>query len=44
MQRLHDMKKEVLIYDDVNLEVPLLAEMNKMQLAGYKAIENEIKE
>jgi superfamily II DNA or RNA helicase len=43
LHRLHDMKKEVVIYDYVDLEVPVLAKMYKRRLAGYKAIGYEIK-
>ncbi len=38
LHRLHDMKKEVIIYDYVDLEVPMLARMYRKRLAGYKAI------
>jgi superfamily II DNA or RNA helicase len=44
LHRLYDMKKEVLIYDYVDLEVPVLAKMYRRRLAGYKAIGYEIKE
>jgi superfamily II DNA or RNA helicase len=44
LHRLYDMKKEVAIYDYVDLEVPVLARMYKRRLAGYKAIGYEIKE
>jgi len=44
LHRLHDMKKEVQIYDYVDADVPLLAKMYKRRLAGYKAIGYEIKE
>jgi hypothetical protein len=43
LHRLHDMKKEVVIYDYVDLEVPVLAKMYKRRRAGYKAIGYEIK-
>jgi superfamily II DNA or RNA helicase len=43
LHRLHDMKKEVVIYDYVDLEVPVLVKMYKRRLAGYKAIGYEIK-
>ena len=43
LHRLHDTKKEVQIYDYVDLEVPVLAKMYKRRLAGYKAIGYEIK-
>jgi superfamily II DNA or RNA helicase len=44
LHRLYDMKKEVVIYDYVDLQVPVLAKMYKRRLAGYKAIGYEIKE
>lgn len=44
LHRLHDMKKEVVIYDYVDPDVPVLAKMYKRRLAGYKAIGYEIKE
>jgi superfamily II DNA or RNA helicase len=44
LHRLHDMKKEVVIYDYVDPEVPVLGKMYKRRLAGYKAIGYEIKE
>jgi superfamily II DNA or RNA helicase len=44
LHRLHGMKKEVVIYDYVDLEVPVLAKMYRRRLAGYKAIGYEIKE
>jgi len=44
LHRLHDMKKDVLIYDYVDLEAPVLAKMYRRRLAGYKAIGYEIEE
>jgi len=44
LHRLHDMKKEVVIFDYADLEVPMLAKMHKRRLAGYKAIGYEIAE
>ena len=44
LHRLHDVKKEVVIYDYVDLEVPVLVKMYRRRLAGYKAIGYEIKE
>jgi len=38
------MKKEVVIFDYADLEVPMLAKMYKRRLAGYKAIGYEIAE
>jgi len=37
------MKKEVIIYDYVDLEVPVLVKMYKRRLADYKTIGYEIK-
>jgi len=44
LHRLYDMKKEVVIYDYVDLKVPVLFKMYKRRLAGYKAIGYEIEE
>jgi len=44
LHRLHDVKKEVIIYDYVDLEVPVLVKMYRRRLAGYKAIGYEIQE
>jgi len=44
LHRLHDMKKEVVVFDYADLEVPMLAKMYKRRLAGYKAIGYEIAE
>jgi superfamily II DNA or RNA helicase len=44
LHRLYDMKKEVVIYDYVDVKVPVLVKMYKRRLAGYKAIGYEIKE
>jgi len=38
------MKKEVVIYDYVDPDVPVLVKMYKRRLVGYKAIGYEIKE
>jgi hypothetical protein len=38
------MKKEVIIYDYVDLDVPVPARKYKKRLAGYKALGCEIKE
>lgn len=43
LHRLHDMKKEVVIYDYVDPDVPVLGKMYKRRRAGYKAIGYEIK-
>jgi hypothetical protein len=41
---LHDMKKEVVIYDYSGPDIPMLVKMHKRRLAGYVAIGYEIKE
>lgn len=42
LHRLNDAKKEVVIYDYVDFEVPMLAKMYARRRAGYKAIGYEI--
>lgn len=44
LHRTHDMKKEVIIYDYADLEVPMLAKMYEKRLKGYKTIGYEITE
>jgi len=44
LHRLHYMKKEVLVYDYVDLEVPVLARMFEKRRRGYKSIGYEIEE
>lgn len=44
LHRLYDMKKEVIIYDYADLEIPMLAKMYKKRRAGYKNIGYEIDE
>ncbi|MBW1703064.1 MAG: DEAD/DEAH box helicase [Deltaproteobacteria bacterium] len=44
LHRLYDMKKEVVIYDYADLEVPMLTKMYKRRLAGYKNIGYKIHE
>lgn len=44
LHRLHDMKKEVIIYDYADLDVPMLARMYERRRGGYKAIGYEIDE
>jgi len=44
LHRLHDMKKEVIVYDYADLEVAMLARMYRKRLAGYKAIGYEVGE
>jgi len=43
LHRLHDMKREVIIYDYADLEVPILAKMFERRRRGYKAIGYEIR-
>ncbi|MDY6864043.1 MAG: DEAD/DEAH box helicase family protein [Thermodesulfobacteriota bacterium] len=42
LHRLHDMKKEVIIYDYADTEVPMLARMNEKRRHGYRSIGYEI--
>ena len=42
LHRLNAAKKEVIIYDYVDFEVPVLAKMHAKRRAGYKAIGYEI--
>jgi superfamily II DNA or RNA helicase len=44
LHRIYDMKKEVIIYDYADPEVPMLAKMYEKRRAGYKAIGYEIEE
>lgn len=44
LHRLHYMKKEVLVYDYVDFEVPVLTRMFEKRRRGYKAIGYEIEE
>lgn len=44
LHRSHDMKKEVIIYDYADLNVPMLAKMYARRLHGYKTIGYEMKE
>jgi superfamily II DNA or RNA helicase len=44
LHRLYDLKKEVIIYDYADLEVPMLARMYERRRAGYKRIGYEIDE
>ena len=39
---LHDIKKEVVIYDYADLEIPMLAKMYKRRLRGYSAMGYEV--
>jgi len=38
LHRLHENKKEVLVYDYADLLVPMLARMYKKRLAGYSSL------
>jgi superfamily II DNA or RNA helicase len=38
LHRLHDMKREVMIYDYADLEVPMLVKMFERRCRGYRAI------
>ncbi len=38
LHRLHDMKKEVIIYDYLDKGIPILERMHKRRLTGYKSI------
>ncbi|OHB76504.1 MAG: hypothetical protein A2Z34_01110 [Planctomycetes bacterium RBG_16_59_8] len=42
LHRLHDTKKEVVIYDYADLEVPMLARMHARRRRGYAAIGYEM--
>jgi len=42
LHRLHDMKKEVIIYDYADLNIPMLTKMYAKRLLGYKAIGYEV--
>ncbi len=42
LHRLHDMKKDVIIYDYADIDVPMLAKRYKKRRRGYKAIGYEI--
>jgi superfamily II DNA or RNA helicase len=44
LHRLHDQKKEVLVYDYVDVNVPISARMYERRVTGYKAIGYEIGE
>jgi superfamily II DNA or RNA helicase len=44
LHRIHDSKKEVVIYDYVDFEVPVLARMYDRRIKGYRSIGYEIEE
>jgi superfamily II DNA or RNA helicase len=44
LHRVHDMKKEVLIYDYADLHVPMLSRMFERRQTGYRGIGYEIVE
>ena len=44
LHRIHDSKKDVMIYDYVDLGVPVLARMYDRRIKGYSSIGYEIEE
>jgi len=42
LHRFHDMKREVIVYDYADLNVPMLAKMYRRRLSGYRAIGYEV--
>jgi superfamily II DNA or RNA helicase len=44
LHRIHDSKREVMIYDYIDMDVPVLARMYDRRLKGYRAIGYEIKD
>jgi hypothetical protein len=42
LHRFHDMKREVIIYDYADMNVPMLAKMYRRRLSGYRAIGYEV--
>jgi superfamily II DNA or RNA helicase len=44
LHRIHDSKKEVVIYDYVDLDVPVLSRMYDRRIKGYRSIGYEIEE
>ncbi len=44
LHRIHDMKKEVIIYDYADLGVPMLERMYERRRRGYRAIGYEIEQ
>lgn len=44
LHRIHDSKKEVVIYDYVDLEVPVLGRMYDRRVKGYRSIGYEIED
>ena len=44
LHRIHDSKKEVVIYDYVDLDVPVLARMYDRRIKGYRSIGYEIED
>ena len=44
LHRSHDIKKEVIIFDYADLNVPMLAKMYNKRLSGYKLIGYEIED
>jgi len=44
LHRIHEGKKDVIIYDYADLEVPMLAKMYERRRQGYKSMGYEIQE
>ena len=44
LHRIHDSKKEVVIYDYVDFEVPVLARMYDRRIKGYRSIGYDIED
>ena len=44
LHRTHYLKKKVMIFDYLDVDVPMLVKMYKRRLAGYRAIGYEIEE
>jgi len=44
LHRIHEGKKDVIIYDYADLEVPMLAKMYERRRRGYKSMGYEIQE
>jgi superfamily II DNA or RNA helicase len=42
LHRFHDMKREIIVYDYADLNVPMLAKMYRRRLSGYRAIGYEV--
>jgi superfamily II DNA or RNA helicase len=42
LHRFHHMKREVIVYDYADLNIPMLAKMYRRRLSGYRAIGYEV--